>query len=192
MTRTMDNQPRYYIRPARTKEDIDAVWQLFKTYADGLGIDLSYQSFAQELSGLPGRYAPPYGELFLARATDDDAVLGCAAFRPFDDLKQEQHPERISGAETPKPRARRCEMKRLYVCPEARGTGLGEALARAILEKAAELGYCEALLDTLPIMVSAVRLYEKLGFVEIPHYYETPVPGTKFYSLQLKIDGNER
>jgi len=161
------------------------VASLFRTYADGLGIDLSFQSFTEELDGLPGQYTPPTGEILVAYSTNGGFALGCVALRPFRGSGAGPRAADATDEGRPIPRLSRCEMKRLYVSTEARGLGLGESLAKDILGKAAELGYSEVLLDTLPTMTSAIRLYEKLGFVEIPAYYTSPIEGTKFYCLSL-------
>jgi carbonic anhydrase len=77
-------------------------------------------------------------------------------------------------------------MKRLYVEPEARGHGAGHALALAGIRAAKELGYKRILLDTMPAMRMAVKLYRELGFKEAPAYYNTPIEGTIFLSLDLE------
>lgn len=76
-------------------------------------------------------------------------------------------------------------MKRLYAVPEARGSGVGKALIDKVLDVAVEIGYREMKLDTLPRMESAIRLYEKLGFVRIPQYYDTPLADTVFMGRTL-------
>jgi ribosomal protein S18 acetylase RimI-like enzyme len=153
------------IRPARSPEDIATAARLFRAYADGLGVDLCFQGFDAELAGLPGAYAPPGGELLLARDATGQAV-GCVALRATD-------------------KAGCAEMKRLYVAPEARGGRLDQGLAEAILEAARSRGYAEVRLDTLPEMTAAIALYRQLGFQPIAPYYDTPVAGTLFLARRL-------
>ena len=157
--------PRYDIKPARGDADIAAAAQLLRAYAASLDVDLAYQGFEAELAGLPGAYQPPGGELLVARAADG-ALGGCVALRPM------REPEAA-------------EMKRLYVTPGARGTGLGRALAEAIIDCAAHLGYRSICLDTLPSMTDAIRLYRVLGFETTAPYYATPVAGTVFLRRHL-------
>lgn len=155
----------FRIGPAATPGDIAAIRDLFTTYAAGLGVDLGYQGFDAELAGLPGRYAPPRGALLLARGADG-APLGCVALRAIDPV----------GC---------CEMKRLFVRPAARGTGLGRALAEAVIAEAARLGHREMRLDSLPGMRDAIALYTRIGFTPIAPYYATPVAGTVFLARRL-------
>ena len=155
----------FQIRPARTADEIGAANLLFEEYAASLPVALGYQGFETELADLPGKYAPPGGELLVARDEQDRAV-GCVGLRPL-----------ISSV--------RCEMKRLYVAPEARGRGLGKALAEAIVGAARERGYSELYLDTLPTMGTAVTMYEKMGFRRIEPYYAPTPNGTIFMSLNL-------
>lgn len=76
-------------------------------------------------------------------------------------------------------------MKRLYVTPAARKTGLGRALSESVIAKARELGYREMRLDTISDMAAAIGVYRALGFRRIPPYYDTPVADTIFMSLSL-------
>ncbi len=153
------------IIPARSTGDVAAARQLFEAYARALPIDLSYQDFSAELASLPGRYAPPRGELLLALDTKGNAI-GCVALRPMEP----------DGC---------CEMKRLYVTPQGRGLGLGRALVNAVLEAASRIGYREIRLDTLPSMTEAMALYKRAGFVVTEPYYDTPVAGTVFLAKAL-------
>jgi ribosomal protein S18 acetylase RimI-like enzyme len=138
---------------------------LFEAYAASLPIGLDYQDFAGELAGLPGKYAPPRGALLLARDGQSEAV-GCVALRPLPD----------PGS---------CEMKRLYLRPAFRGSGLGRRLAQAIIEQARRAGYRVMRLDTLASMEGALSLYRSLGFVSVDAYYAPTPAGTVFMELPL-------
>lgn len=153
------------ISPVRTSDDLRATAELFAAYAASLPVDLGYQDFGAELASLPGKYAPPQGELLLARGRDG-AALGCVGLRPIS-------PEGC------------CEMKRLYLAPAARGTGLGRALAEAVVATAKDIGYRELRLDTLATMTAAIALYERMGFVRIAPYYGPTPAGTVFMALAL-------
>jgi len=155
---------RFQIDVAITAEDVQSVSDLFQGYAASLPVDLGYQDFAAELAGLPGKYAEPKGALLLA-CDNAGAPLGCIALRPLDEDV--------------------CEMKRLFLKPEARGLGLGRALAEAIIVAARDRGYRELRLDTLPSMTSAIALYEGLGFERIAPYYAPTPDGTVFMALKL-------
>ena len=148
-------------------QEIAAIGTLFREYASGLGVDLCFQNFEDELATLPGEYSPPRGALLLARAEDEYA--GCCGLRPLD------------SADYPNA----AEMKRLYVRPRFRGTGLGRELAEAALAAAREAGYSCVLLDTLDDMEAARGLYEELGFREIPPYYHNPIPGAHYLKADL-------
>lgn len=153
---------RIRIAPA-LPADLSAIRQLLDEYAAFLGMDLEFQHFGHERQHLPGDYTPPRGALLLARL--DGAPAGMAALRPRDET--------------------RCEMKRLYVRPDARGTGIGRQLAERIIAEARSIGYREMLLDTLPIMQDAQRMYVALGFRDIAPYYDSPIPGTRYMALEL-------
>lgn len=152
------------IRDAIFPDDLASVRGLFREYADSLDVDLCFQGFEAELAGLPGSYARPGGRLLLA-VDERGAPSGCVALRPV-----------TTGVG---------EMKRLYVRPLARGTGLGAVLARRIIDEAREAGYTRICLDTLPSMHEARHLYERLGFRATEPYVHNPVPGALFLSLDL-------
>ena len=111
--------PMTEIRSAEIPRDLGVVRGLFQEYVDSLAIDLYFQELEQELASLPGKYSPPGGRLLLAWRGDEP--VGCIALRPID--------------------AATCEMKRLYVRPQARGEQLGRRLAERICREAKDAGY---------------------------------------------------
>jgi GNAT superfamily N-acetyltransferase len=152
------------IESARWPDDAEAVDRLFREYAESLGFDLCFQGFDQELATLPGRYAPPSGALLLASL--GGKPVGCVAMRQLE-----------PGV---------CEMKRLYVRPEARGTGAGTQLTDAVIAAARSAGHSHMRLDTIaPMMGRAVELYQRRGFVEIAAYAENPIEGALYLELAL-------
>ncbi len=152
------------IHQAGTPQDVAVARELFREYADWLQVDLCFQGFERELASLPGDYAPPRGRLLLA--FHHERAVGCVALRPIDSA---------TG-----------ELKRLYVRPEARGKRTGRRLVEQAIAAAKEIGYKRLVLDTLPQMSEAQVLYRSFGFVEIPAYYENPLPGVVY--MELKLD----
>lgn len=149
---------------ATSDAEVQEVRALFAEYHEWLGLNLCFQNFEGELASLPGDYVPPDGRLILA--IDNNEVAGCIALRKLDD-----------GI---------CEMKRLYVRPKFRGTGLGRLLATSLIETAREMGYQKMRLDTLPgKMDRAIAMYQGLGFKKIDPYYFNPVENAAFMELEL-------
>ena len=153
---------------ATTAEHIQAARTLFEEYAASLGFSLCFQNFDQELKNLPGAYAAPEGRLLLA--LENDQLAGCIALRKLGDKV--------------------CEMKRLFVRPVCRATGLGRFLVESIIDEARKLGYTHMRLDTIPgKMDKAIALYQSIGFVEIEPYAQNPVEGARF--MELKLANNQ-
>ena len=150
------------IAPAVTPAELAAAKALAGEYAASLSFDLAFQDFEAELADFPGKYAPPTGALLLGRVGGE--VMGVGALRDLG--------EGIA------------EMKRLYVRPAARGSGLGAALAEAIVEAGRARGYRAMRLDTIPGEHDrAIALYRRLGFREVAPYYESPIRGTLYFQL---------
>ena len=172
------HRPRVAIVPADNPVRIGAVRELFQEYAKSLSFNLCFQSFEDELAGLPGDYAPWSGMLLLALVSDESA--GCVALHRCDGKGTSDDDEILAELDV-------CEMKRLYVRPQFRGIGLGRDLVDAILKCAAAIGYHRMRLDTVPNeMATAVEMYRRLGFVDIAPYRDNPVPGAKYMELDIR------
>jgi len=155
---------------AESELQIDGARTLFREYEARLGLDLCFQGFEEELNGLPGKYAPPDGRLFLAYSDED--LAGCIAMRKLEE-----------GI---------CAMKRLFVRESFRGQRIGNVLIRKIIDDARDAGYTKMRLDTYPAkMGKAVDLYRSYGFREIAPYYDNPHDGVLFMELDLATHSPE-
>lgn len=151
------------IQIAESPADMAAIRGLFVEYAESLGFSLCFQGFDRELADLPGCYAAPRGSLRLALI--DGIPAGCVAVRPLDDDI--------------------CEMKRLYVKPDQRRSGLGRRLVDVALQDARRIGYRVMRLDTLSTMTAAIALYRSVGFRTIPAYYDNPIESAVYLECSL-------
>ena len=150
---------------AQSQSDFDNARRLFIGYAETLGFSLCFQGFDEELENLPGKYATPDGCILLA--WDELVCAGCVGLRPLSETV--------------------CEMKRLYVQPDYRGTGLGRLLAEKIVQFSAEKKYSKILLGTLSSMNSAQALYRSLGFFETEPYYDNPHPDVVDFEKNMRV-----
>ncbi|MFT4033102.1 MAG: GNAT family N-acetyltransferase [Siphonobacter sp.] len=146
-------------------EDVQKIRQILLEYADSLNISLDFQHFDQELADLQSLYGWPTGCIILAE-DEKKQVLGCVALKP---LKE-------TGV---------CEMKRLYVRPGGQKKGTGRKLAEAIIDFSRKAGYHTMKLDSLKSLSSALKLYEKLGFVPTAPYVHNPHPDAVYMELIL-------
>ncbi len=92
------------------------------------------------------------GEVLLARRPDEVSLLGMVIVVPPDSPAK-----RMAGADE-------AELQLLAVAPTQRGGGVGRSLVERALELARSAGYRRMLLWTQPSMVTAQRLYERIGF----------------------------
>jgi putative acetyltransferase len=161
----MTKTEAYEIIEAYSPQEIEAAGNLFLEYQKWLNIPLCFQGFEEEIAGLPGKYAPPEGRLYLIKLGNN--YIGCIGLRKISE-----------GI---------CEMKRLYVKPEHQGHGLGKKLVELIVDEAKKSGYNKMRLDTIKEkMPNAVDIYEKHGFKKIDAYYDNPNPHTLYMELNLQ------
>ena len=67
-----------------------------------------------------------------------------------------------------------CEIKRMYVVPEARGRGMASALLKGLEDEARRLGYAIARLDTGEHQPAAQAMYERAGYAPIGNFNANP------------------
>ena len=118
-------------------------------------------------------------ELWLAVDERSGAVLGSVTFAapgtPFAQVAQDGEGE----------------FRMLTVEPQARGRGVGEALARHCVTRAKELGLTALVLSSQPNMHAAHRLYGRLGFRRTPDLDWSPEPGVSLLTYRLPLGAEE-
>lgn len=149
----------YTISRVETATQYQQVRRLIETYAASRNFDAALANLSRELNDLAAYYP------LILLALQESRPAGCVAV-------QELEP----GI---------CEMKRLFVQPEFREAGIGRQLIATLIREARKLGYTTMRLDTHPSMTKAQELYRSFGFKEIGRYNQNPIPGIRFFELQL-------
>ena len=151
------------VRPATIPSDLERVRELcwdYRAYLEGYSDELKSavafaypkEAYAALMVELPEKHARPKGIIFVAEKAGD--IVGCGMSHPLNDQDT--------------------EVKRVYVAPEARGTGAGSKISRALIDQARADGFSRILLDTSRQFDGAQRLYEGLGFKRRGPYSELP------------------
>ncbi len=130
-------------------------------------------SYAERLRNAEAR--DHEAELWVAVAPDDREVLGTVT------LCREGSPWREIGF------ADEGEFRMLAVAPHAQGQGVGEALARHVIDRFREEGAVAVVLSSTPLMDAAHRLYERLGFGRCPERDWEPLPGVELLAFRLEL-----
>ena len=161
------------IAPVATAADLADVHDLMREYiAWALTLVASserpptFEGVEEELAALPGVYAPPAGQLFLAR--QDGQPAGCIALKPVD--------------------AAIGELKRLYVRPSFRGLAIGQQLVAALVQAGRHASYQRLVLDSHKSMTNAHALYRAAGFQFVeapPDFPEAIKPEIVFMEMAL-------
>jgi GNAT superfamily N-acetyltransferase len=103
-------------------------------------------------SATPADFAPPGGSLLVGYEKGAPVCVG--GVKRLDDES--------------------CEIKRMYVVPEARGRGVARELLVALEDEARALGYAVAKLDTGPRQPHAERMYRAAGYEETGNFNANP------------------
>ena len=165
------------IRAVSTKDDLEAVrclcWDYrayLENFSDELkaAVDFAYPAAAYEtlMDSLPEKHARPKGIMFLAEA--DGQAIGCGMSHALNDQDT--------------------EIKRVFVSADARGSGAGKKISKALIDQARSDGFRRILLDTSRQFTGPQRLYESLGFQRRGPYSELPEGFEEylvFYELTL-------
>lgn len=124
------------------KQIIEQVGREFGAIGEGFGPSDA------EVSNMSLHYSKPSGYAYYV-AIVEGQVVGGAGIAPMDATTQT------------------CELRKLFVLPNARGLALGRKLSEACIEFAKNANYHQCYLDTLSSMQVAIALYKKLGFTQL-------------------------
>ncbi len=74
-----------------------------------------------------------------------------------------------------------CELVKMYLLPEARGTGLGSQLITHCLEHAKDFGFSKVYLETMNELKAALKVYARMGFT----YLDGPMGNSGHFGCPL-------
>jgi ribosomal protein S18 acetylase RimI-like enzyme len=85
-------------------------------------------------------------------------------------------------------RAGEAEFRMLAVDPAAQGRGVGRALVKACVDRAAAAGCTAVVICVRDFAMAAQKLYRSFGFARVPELDWSPLPGVLLLALRLDID----
>jgi ribosomal protein S18 acetylase RimI-like enzyme len=113
------------------------------------------------------------GEVLVA--VQDGQILGTVMRQPWPHAGQV-----VTGPDE-------AEIRALAVAPDGQGTGIGRALLRAVIDRAAQGGIARLILLTQPDMLAAQNLYQQAGFGRLPERDWSPGPGQTLLAYALRF-----
>jgi GNAT superfamily N-acetyltransferase len=108
-------------------------------------VEAAHENFKLEWPQIFG----PEGRMYLATIDQEPAAV--AVLMPHDDGEG--------------------EIKRMFVRPGFRGTGLARRMLERLIEDAREIGYSKLRLESVSFMREAHQLYRSVGFVDSDPFY---------------------
>ena len=160
--------PVIAITRVRTPDDTAAVKTLLRGMVAHFRAhgwpEVADDEFDAEVEGPGAQFAEPAGRLLLARV--DGEPVGCLALRPLPD-----------GT---------VELRRLFVTPAARRSGVARALVLRMLDEAREAGHGVVRLVTVPAFGEAISLYESLGFTRVAPFRPSTADDAVFMEWRLR------
>ncbi|MBN2181828.1 MAG: GNAT family N-acetyltransferase [Sedimentisphaerales bacterium] len=163
----------YKVENGEQLEQVRILWREFADllksrlhrYLEGPSFRKYMENYEKEIvNHLPGRFGPPKGCLLLAEYQSE--IAGCVGLMD------------LGGGI--------CEMRRLYVRPQYRKSGIGKALAAYVIEQGRDMGYISMRLNTNKKMTGAEELYRYLGFKDIEPYEHFEIDCMVFLELKLQ------
>ena len=141
------------LRPLRSA-DTPQMTQIIVTVSQESGVaDLSYRPDEPDMLYLFEKFSKAGSAYWVVEDTTTGQLLGGIGYCP------------LIGAH---PNDGITELQKLYLAPASRGLGIGKALLTHILDEVAQEGYKVAYLETAPAWKTAIKMYQAMGFVDLP------------------------
>ena len=156
-------RPKVLIRRCETIEDFEIAKSITNDYILWLGMDLGFQNTAKEFDIFSRMYGEDQG-VYLLASIEGEIAGGVAIRRLNADI---------------------CEMKRLYVYEHFRRLGVAYKLCLELISLSKSLSYRKMRLDTISRLEEANTLYDKMGFRDIPKYYDNPDPTVRYMEIEF-------
>lgn len=150
------------IRTIKSADD-PTIAQIIRTVLESYEVTGENSAFAdREIDQMSAAYGTLGSNYFVVE--EDGIVVGGAGYGP------------LAGGD-----GFTCEVRKMYLLPEARGKGYGRALLERVVEEAEGEGYQTCYLETVPAMTAAQSLYESMGFVSL----DSPMGSTGHTACQV-------
>lgn len=149
--RRIRKQSLYQTREIREEDNIDLM-KVIKTTLKEFGADRPGFAFTDpELENMHAAYSKKKWKYYVIERKKDHKIMGGAGIG------------KLAGGP-----ANVCELKKMYLLPDARGNGISYLLLQKLMQDAVQMGYESCYLETLESMHRANKLYEAAGFTKLP------------------------
>lgn len=139
----------FHLRPIEAEDDEIAATIIRGVMSEFTCVGPGYSIGDPELAAMSAAYADERNQFFVL--TRAGTVVGCGGFGE------------LAGED-----GSICELRKMYLSPEARGYGMGKQLLEHCLRAAKTAGYRKMYLETVVRMTAANQLYRHYGFQELP------------------------
>ncbi len=147
----------------QSPHDFQIAKSIAHDYLHWLNLDLSFQNIENEFKYFNQIYGRPKGVFIIAEVAGKIAG-GVGARRLNEEI---------------------CEMKRLFIYESFRGFGISKKLCEELFILTRSLSFKKMRLDTVPKLIFANKLYEKLGFTDIPPYCDNTLPNVRYMERDI-------
>lgn len=133
-----------------TTEDRDAAANVIKDSLATYGLGWEAQGADVDAVQVEDFYSGDNAEFWVVESADG-TIMGTAALKP-----SKRDPTQTA------------ELRKLFLEPSFRNRGIGSFLMDACEERARQLGYKYAVVETVSVLKEAVQMYERRGYIPVP------------------------